>query len=183
MLVQLAAIQWASRDLGSELRGVELGSDGAWVMVGDVYRQARFGPIVYATDDGGLIEQLVQPAGLAAPGPGPAVPVIPELGAAWRHFWAELLQGLGVYQYALRDGGSTRRYEAVHLDEQNTAAVTVVDATGDRWITRIALDPPRVDMLGAPFDIPLWINAGQGLAVDGRTKILELPAPGSPTLY
>lgn len=174
LLVQLAAIQWASRDLDREFRSVKLDSDGAWVTVGDVHHQVRFGPIVYGTSDIGLDEQLVGPAGLAAPSPGPAVPVYPEPGAAWRHFWAELLQDLGVHAYFLRNSGGTRKYESIELDEQNVAGVTVTDTTGYRWITRLPLDPPRTDVLGAPFDIGLWISEGQGLSVGDRTKVLDL---------
>lgn len=174
LLVQLAAIQWASRDLDREFRRVKLDSGGARVTVGDAHRQVTFEPIVYGTSASDLHGQLVEPAGLAAPSLGPAVPVYPEPGADWRHFWAELLQDLGLHAYFLRNSGGTKRYESIELDEQNVASVTVTDATGYLWITRIPLDPPRTDVMGAPFDIGLWISEGQGRSVGDRTKVLDL---------
>lgn len=174
LLERLAAVQYASRDTDEEIRAVFLGSENWSVTVGGPRGSDQFGPFSYGGEPAALVEEFAEEAGLMRPLPGSAVPVYPEPGAHWRHFWAELLQNLGVHGYALRDGGGTKRYESVELDREHSASVTVVDEEGSRWISRIALDPPLLDMAGVGFDISYWIGMGQGRQVGDRTKVLEL---------
>lgn len=174
LLYRLAAVQWTSRDLSPEIRGVFLGLHEAWVEVGDRKRQERFGPVSYSSPDS-VEAQVVGPAGLALPPPdGPAVPSAQMPDAPWRLQWVALLAGLGTHGYVLREGGGTRRYESVALNELNVASVVVVDAEGSRWISRVALDPPSADMIGVAFEIRLWIGTNKGSPVDDRTRVLDI---------
>lgn len=174
LLYRLAAVQWASRDLLPEIRGVYLGPHEAWVEVGDRRGQQRFGPVSYDNPES-VESQVAGPAGLAlGPPNGSGAPVVPMPDAPWRHHWAELLRSLGTHGYVLREGGGTRRYESVTVNELNVASVVVVNAESSRWISRIALDPPSAEMIGVAFDIRLWIGSGKGSPVDDRTKIFDI---------
>lgn len=173
LLQRLAAVQWASRDLPREIRGVYLGLQEAWVEVGDRQRQHRYGPVSYdvpeRADTG-----VVGPAGLPLSPPNELAPSVQVPDAPWRQHWATMLNNLGGDGYVLREGGGTRRYESVTLNDLNVASVVVVDAEGSRWISRAALDPPSTDMVGVAFDIRYWVGTGQGTPVDDRTKVFDL---------
>jgi hypothetical protein len=178
-LMNVASLEWASRDLPRSISIVEFDLAEAWVWVTREDSRGRYGPFAYDIERSALAAELVRHAGLAEPEPGPALPYVIGSGSAspWRHRWAELLWDLGQYGYALRDWDQfpTLRYESVGVDEEEAVAtVVVVDGNHHRWITRLRLGPPSADVTSAAFDISTWIAGGKGRVRPDGAREFEL---------
>jgi hypothetical protein len=175
-LMELARIEWASRDLDAGITGVWFDPSEAVVTVMDAEGSHRHGPFPYDTTRRRLVAELVQPAGLAEPEAGRPGDVHPGLTGPWRHQWVELLWGLGQFAYALRDMDPRPllRYQSVHVGHDHAVDVCVVDVHGQRWITRLALDPVASDVTGAAFDVTTWILGGRGERLEDGSRFLEL---------
>lgn len=178
-LFRLASIEWASRDTGTGITSVLLTPEEASVGVGVVGRYELYGPFSFDIQQATLLQRLVHPSGLSEPQPGAPVPIFPEAPVSWRHSWAELLQDLGQHVYGLRDlhaSLATLRYESIDVGNRSGyyASVGVVDAKSQRWITRLALDPPSSNIMTAPFDIASWIFRDDGETLEDGSKIFQL---------